>query len=423
MCRDGHRGRPRVPFPPCAAWCLGAAGSPPSRSKKEHNISSFADFGISNPVVRALASRDITDPFPVQQLVIADALARPRPARPVTDRLGQDPRLRRSHGRAARARRKARHRRSSSLPTRELAGQIADGSRPIARCPSSRVAAGLRRRRLRPAERRRPPRRHPRRHPGPPRGPDLARRRLARSGPHPRPRRGRPHARHGLPARRRADRRPDARPSARRCSSRRRWRAQPARSPPPTPAARAGTPTADGRDKADIEHRFLHVDSQSAKLDHLVAAAARRRARPARSSSCAPSAAPTGSPSGFARRNVDAVAMHGDKSQSQRERALARFERGDVDALIATDVAARGIDVDRRRRTSINFDAPGDHESYVHRIGRTGRAGRRGMGTASCWPTRPTRCGASPRTSAFPASSTMASRARSASSRRRNPGN
>ena len=71
--------------------------------------------------------------------------------------------------------------------------------------------------------------------------------------------------------------------------------------------------------------------------------------------------------------------MHGDKSQRQRERALARFERGDVDALIATDVAARGIDVDGVTHV-VNYDAPGDRESYVHRVGRTGRAGRRGTG-------------------------------------------
>ena len=71
--------------------------------------------------------------------------------------------------------------------------------------------------------------------------------------------------------------------------------------------------------------------------------------------------------------------MHGDKSQRQRERALARFEAGEVDALVATDVAARGIDVAGITHV-INFDAPGDRDSYVHRVGRTGRAGRRGTG-------------------------------------------
>jgi len=76
---------------------------------------------------------------------------------------------------------------------------------------------------------------------------------------------------------------------------------------------------------------------------------------------------------------VEAVAMHGDKSQRQREKALARFESGAVDTLVATDVAARGIDVDGISHV-INFDPPVDREGYVHRIGRTGRAGRRGVG-------------------------------------------
>ncbi len=76
---------------------------------------------------------------------------------------------------------------------------------------------------------------------------------------------------------------------------------------------------------------------------------------------------------------VTAVAMHGDKTQSQREKALARFERGEVDTLVATDVAARGIDV-RDVTHVINYDIPEDRDGYVHRIGRTGRAGAAGIG-------------------------------------------
>jgi superfamily II DNA/RNA helicase len=82
----------------------------------------------------------------------------------------------------------------------------------------------------------------------------------------------------------------------------------------------------------------------------------------------------------LARAGVDAVAMHGDKSQRQRERALADFEEGRVRTLVATDVAARGIDVDGIGHV-INFDPPADREGYVHRVGRTGRAGRHGVGT------------------------------------------
>jgi len=76
---------------------------------------------------------------------------------------------------------------------------------------------------------------------------------------------------------------------------------------------------------------------------------------------------------------VEAVAMHGNKSQRQREQALARFQSGAVDTLIATDVAARGIDVGGISHV-INFDPPADSEAYVHRIGRTGRAGAKGIG-------------------------------------------
>jgi superfamily II DNA/RNA helicase len=81
----------------------------------------------------------------------------------------------------------------------------------------------------------------------------------------------------------------------------------------------------------------------------------------------------------LAAHGVKAVAMHGNKSQRQREQALARFESGAVDTLVATDVAARGIDVQGISHV-INFDPPADSETYVHRIGRTGRAGRQGIG-------------------------------------------
>jgi superfamily II DNA/RNA helicase len=74
---------------------------------------------------------------------------------------------------------------------------------------------------------------------------------------------------------------------------------------------------------------------------------------------------------------VDAVAMHGDKSQAARERALARFESGKVKALVATDVAARGLDLEGVTHV-INFDPPDEDKSYVHRTGRTGRAGKSG---------------------------------------------
>jgi ATP-dependent RNA helicase RhlE len=143
---------------------------------------------------------------------------------------------------------------------------------------------------------------------------------------------------------------------------------------------RRHTKEASKADRADIEHRFLAVDSQSAKLDRLV-----EHLRGGESGRTLVFGRTKRGADRLVKRlrkhQVEAAAMHGDKSQGQRERALARFERGDVEALIATDVAARGIDVDGVTQV-INFDAPGDRDSYTHRVGRTGRAGARGTGVS-----------------------------------------
>ncbi len=145
-----------------------------------------------------------------------------------------------------------------------------------------------------------------------------------------------------------------------------------------TREARSHTHSEPEQAEPSIEHRFVSVDSQGAKLDHLVEhlttedggrslvfvrtkRGADRLVKRLRN------------------HEVEAAAMHGDKSQRQRERALARFESGAVVTLVATDVAARGIDIPDVARV-INFDAPEDRESYVHRVGRTGRAGNTGTG-------------------------------------------
>ncbi|HSZ39545.1 MAG TPA: DEAD/DEAH box helicase [Trebonia sp.] len=77
-------------------------------------------------------------------------------------------------------------------------------------------------------------------------------------------------------------------------------------------------------------------------------------------------------------RGFAAAAVHGDLGQSQRERALRAFRNGKVDVLVATDVAARGIDIDDVTHV-VNYECPEDEKTYVHRIGRTGRAGRAGV--------------------------------------------
>jgi len=129
--------------------------------------------------------------------------------------------------------------------------------------------------------------------------------------------------------------------------------------------------------RGDVEHRFLAVD-HTAKLDALVRELRHRdRGRTlvfVRTKRGADRLVKRLRP-----HNIEAAAMHGDKTQGQREKALARFTSGETNTLIATDVAARGLDVDGITHV-INFDAPAMREDYVHRVGRTGRAGATGIG-------------------------------------------
>lgn len=85
------------------------------------------------------------------------------------------------------------------------------------------------------------------------------------------------------------------------------------------------------------------------------------------------------------KKKIDAAAIHGDKSQNQRQRALQDFKDGKVRLLVATDIAARGIDIDKLRYV-INYDIPNESETYVHRIGRCGRAGEKGISISICEP-------------------------------------
>ncbi len=132
----------------------------------------------------------------------------------------------------------------------------------------------------------------------------------------------------------------------------------------------------DRRANAEIEHRFVQVEHEH-RVEALVGELTAERdlalvfVRTKRGADRLVKR--------LGAHGVSAVAMHGDRSQRQREQALSRFESGAIDVLVATDVAARGIDVEGISHV-INFDPPQDSETYVHRIGRTGRAGRKGIG-------------------------------------------
>jgi ATP-dependent RNA helicase RhlE len=135
--------------------------------------------------------------------------------------------------------------------------------------------------------------------------------------------------------------------------------------------------------RGDVHHRFVAVDPSS-KLDALV----HELHDPERGLTLIFVRTKRGADRLVKRlraRDIEALAMHSNKSQAQRTKALARFGSGHVDTLVATDVAARGLDVDDITHV-INFDAPDDRDGYVHRVGRTGRAGRRGVGVTFVGP-------------------------------------
>ncbi|MFN2524713.1 MAG: DEAD/DEAH box helicase [Actinomycetota bacterium] len=135
---------------------------------------------------------------------------------------------------------------------------------------------------------------------------------------------------------------------------------------------------------AEANHRFIQVDDRG-KLDKLIEVLGEERGlalvfvRTKRGADRL--AARLGA------RRVPALALHGDMRQSARERTLERFASGKADILIATDVAARGLDLDAITHV-INYDPPQDHKDYLHRVGRTARAGRSGAGVTFVSPTQ-----------------------------------
>jgi superfamily II DNA/RNA helicase len=337
---------------------------------------SFADLGVSTAVVRALSRRDVTTPFAVQRLVVPDAIA----GRDVLVKSPTGSGKTLAFGLALVERLDADGPRQAALvlaPTRELVSQIVDELEPIAHARALAVAAvyggvGIERQSKRAR----------RAHvlvatPG--RLEDLIERRVVRLD------------RVRILVLDEADRMldmgfkpavdrivaltPDRRQTLFFSATLERDAGHFARAY--TCDARRHEHDPPARTTGRVEHRFLAV-AHEAKLDALVhELGADPRARTlvfVRTKRGADRLVKR-----LRARGVEALAMHGDKSQAQREKALGRFSQGAVGTLVATDVAARGIDVDGITRV-INFDAPDDRDAYVHRVGRTGRAGRGGAG-------------------------------------------
>src|SRR4051812_2878323 len=348
----------------------------PAPQGVQYMSSSFADLGVSAPVTAALSRLGVTTPFAIQRLVIADVLAgrdvlAQSPtgsgktlafAVPLADRIGRED---------------ARPAALVLAPTRELAAQIVEDTRPVARARGLEVAAvyggvgfdaqirAARRAHILVAT--------------PGRLEDLMARRAVSLA----------HVR--ILVLDEADRMLDMgfRPAVDRivgaCPEQRQTlffsatldgdagRVAHAYTRDPVRHEHAPAPTRG----AVVEHRFLAVEHEH-KLSALVHELRRDDGLTlvfVRTKRGADRLVKR-----LGREGVEAVAMHGDKSQRQREQALARFEAGRVRTLVATDVAARGIDVEGIAHV-INFDPPADREGYVHRVGRTGRAGRSGRGT------------------------------------------
>ena len=145
------------------------------------------------------------------------------------------------------------------------------------------------------------------------------------------------------------------------------------------PAQVAVTPVSSTVDKVEQAVYFVEKDDKRHLLVHLLANPATRRVLVfTRTKHGADRVAKH-----LDRAHISAAAIHGNKSQNARERALEGFRRGSVRVLIATDIAARGIDVDDITHV-VNFDLPFVPETYVHRIGRTARAGATGQAFAFC---------------------------------------
>ena len=318
--------------------------------------SDFRALGVSDAVCAVLDEQGITHPVPRPERRDPRGAPRRRRPRQEPDRLRQDARLRDPDRRAARPGRDGIQA-LVLVPTRELASQVTEAIQRSAAPRGIRTVAVYGGVPLREqAEGRARARTCSSRRPAGSRTWSTAKLITIDARLGARPRRGRPDARHGLQAAGRPDRPRCCRRSARRCSSPRRSTARSAswrgatrtsrRASRPTcrrSGARARSTTSSSRSPPRTRCRrsidLLPGDEGLALVFVRTKAGADRLVEKLR------------------RHDIDAIAIHGDKAQAQRERALARFDAGKVRTLVATDVAARGLDVEDITHV-INFDPP-----------------------------------------------------------------
>jgi ATP-dependent RNA helicase RhlE len=337
---------------------------------------SFADLGVSSDVAQALERRGILEPFPIQELVIRDALA----GRDVLAKSPTGSGKTLAFGLPLIERADPKNEKTTALvlvPTRELAAQVAEALEPLAKARGLRVTSvyggaplGAQAKRARGAQILIAT---------PGRLTDLVERRMIHldgvqtlildeadrmldMGFKPQVER----ILRGLPKKRQTmlfSATLDGEVG------------ELARAYTQDPCRFENAPVYDESD-LEVDHRFVSVTPDN-KLERLIEELESERGlvlvfvRTKRGADRLVQK--------LTRANVSAAALHGDMSQGQRERSLERFRSGKVKTLVATDVAARGLDLDDITHV-INFDPPEDDKGYVHRVGRTGRAGRAGNG-------------------------------------------
>ena len=339
----------------------------------------FAELGVPPRIDDGLAAAGFAQPFAIQTEAIPVAMDGPRRVRPGPYGLGQDARVRRADARPHPRARPSPPPAAASCwcPTRELALQVAEVLEPVAEHAGQRVLAVYGGRQPPPADRGAAGRRGGRRrHAVAADRPAQGERGLARRRRRRRARRGRPHGRRRVHPAGRVDPAPvhRAAPDDAVLGDARRRRRPPR---PPLPArSRSRWPSTRPPTRSA---RCTTCSSPCTTWTRTGWSPRSARASPRSPCSVRRSDCATGSPGRCSSSASTPPAIHGDLPQVVARAGAARFAEGQLAVLVATDVAARGIDIDDIGAV-IHYDPPKDAKDYLHRSGRTARAGSRRLG-------------------------------------------